>query len=108
MSLMSMQLWTLAGSAGVLTVTMTLQAVAAAIFIIFVVYRVMGRNYFAGVMSAGFAGFAVGATPTAIANMTSVTKHYGPAPMAFIVLPLVSAFFVDVANAVVIQAIVTF
>ena len=107
MSLMSMQLWTLAGSAGVLAVTMTLQAVAAAFFIIFVVYRVMGRNYFAGVMSAGFAGFALGATPTAIANMTAVTQKYGPSPLAFIVLPLVSAFFVDIANAFIIQMFVS-
>ncbi len=107
MSLMSMQLWTLAGSAGVLTVTMTLQAVAAAIFIIFVVYRVMGRNYFAGVMSAGLAGFALGATPTAIANMTADTQKYGPSPLAFIVLPLVSAFFVDIANAFIIQMFVS-
>lgn len=106
MSLMSMQLWTLAGSAGVLAFTMTLQAVAAAFFIIFVVYRVMGRNFFAGVMSAGFAGFALGATPTAIANMTAVTHKYGPSPLAFIVLPLVSAFFVDIANAVIIQMFV--
>ena len=107
MSLMSMQLWTLAGSAGVLAVTMTLQAAAAAVFIIFVVYRTMGRNYFAGVMSAGFAGFALGATPTAIANMTAVTHKYGPSPLAFIVLPLVSAFFVDIANAFIIQAFVS-
>ncbi len=107
MSLMSMQLWTLAGSAGVLAVTMTLQAAAAAAFIIFVVYRTMGRNYFAGVMSAGFAGFALGATPTAIANMTAVTHKYGPSPLAFIVLPLVSAFFVDIANAFIIQLFVS-
>ncbi|NOC43903.1 sodium/glutamate symporter [Ruegeria sp. HKCCD7559] len=107
MSLMSMQLWTLAGSAGVLAITMTLQAAAAAAFIIFVVYRTMGRNYFAGVMSAGFAGFALGATPTAIANMTAVTHKYGPSPLAFIVLPLVSAFFVDIANAFIIQLFVS-
>jgi ESS family glutamate:Na+ symporter len=63
----------------------------------------MGSNYFAAVLSAGFAGFTLGATPTAIANMSAVTKHYGPSPLAFIVLPLVSAFFVDLANAFVIQ-----
>lgn len=107
MSLMSMQLWTLAGSAGVLAVTMILQAVAATFFIVFVVYRLMGRNYFAGVMSAGFAGFALGATPTAIANMTAVTHKYGASPLAFIVLPLVSAFFVDIANAFIIQLFVS-
>ncbi|MEM6890649.1 MAG: sodium/glutamate symporter [Pseudomonadota bacterium] len=103
MSLMSMQLWTLANSAAVLAVTMLLQTVAAAIFILFVVYRFMGQNYFAGVMSAGFAGFALGATPTAIANMTAVTNKYGASPLAFIVLPLVSAFFVDIANAFIVQ-----
>ena len=52
-------------------------------------------------------GFALGATPTAIANMSSVTKRYGAAPLAFIVLPLVSAFFVDVANALIIQFFVS-
>ncbi|MEL7524300.1 MAG: sodium/glutamate symporter [Pseudomonadota bacterium] len=103
MSLMSMELWTLAGSAGVLAATMVFQAVAATIFIIFVVFKVMGRNYFAAVLSAGFAGFALGATPTAIANMKAVTQRYGPSPLAFIVLPLISAFFVDLANAFIIQ-----
>jgi len=103
MSLMSMELWTLAGSAMVLAVTMLLQAVAATAFIVLIVFRVMGKDYFAAVISAGFAGFALGATPTAIANMTAVTQRYGPSPLAFIVLPLVSAFFVDIANAFLIK-----
>lgn len=103
MSLMSMELWTLASSAGVLITTMLLQSLAAVTFIIFVVFGLMGRNYFAAVISAGFAGFSLGATPTAIANMTAVTQRYGPSPVAFIVLPLVSAFFVDLANAFIIQ-----
>jgi ESS family glutamate:Na+ symporter len=63
----------------------------------------MGSDYTAAVLSAGFAGFALGATPTAIANMSAVTKRYGPAPLAFIILPLVSAFFVDLANALIIR-----
>ncbi|MEL6768879.1 MAG: sodium/glutamate symporter [Pseudomonadota bacterium] len=103
MSLMSMELWTLASSAGVLAFTMALQTAAAAAFVILVVFRAMGRDYTAAVLSAGFAGFALGATPTAIANMNAVTQRYGPAPLAFIVLPLVSAFFVDLANAFLIQ-----
>jgi len=107
MSLMSMELWTLAGSAGVLAFTMLLQTVAAAAFIVLVVFRLMGRDYFAAVMSAGFAGFALGATPTAIANMTAVTQRFGPAPLAFIVLPLVSAFFVDIVNAALIKWSIT-
>ncbi|MBO6758993.1 MAG: sodium/glutamate symporter [Roseibium sp.] len=103
MSLMSMELWTLASSAGVLATTIVLQTLVAASFILFVVFPVMGRNYFAAVLSAGFAGFSLGATPTAIANMTAVTQRYGPSPLAFIILPLISAFFVDIANAFMIQ-----
>ncbi len=103
MSLMSMQLWTLAGLGGPLIGVLVLQALTAAALILLVVFRVMGSDYTAAVLSAGFAGFTLGATPTAIANMASVTKRYGPAPMAFILLPLVSAFFVDLANAVIIQ-----
>lgn len=103
MSLMSMQLWTLSGSFGVLLTTTALQAAMTTLFILFVFYRLMGSNYFAAVLSAGFAGFTLGATPTAIANMSAVTKHFGPSPLAFIVLPLVSAFFVDLANAIIIK-----
>ena len=103
MSLMSMQLWSIAELAGPLLILLGLQTVAAVIFIIFVFFPLMGRDYFATVLSAGFAGFSLGATPTAIANMTAVTKSHGPAPTAFIILPLVGAFFVDLTNAFVIQ-----
>jgi len=103
MSLMSMQLWTLAGLGGPLLGVLMLQVGAAALFILFIFFRVIGSDYTAAVLSAGFAGFTLGATPTAIANMSSVTKRYGPAPLAFIVLPLVAAFFVDLANAFIIR-----
>ena len=103
MSLMSMQLWALAGLGGSLVGILALQVAAATVFILLVFYRIAGSDYTAAVLSAGFAGFTLGATPTVIANMSSVTKRYGPAPLAFIVLPLVSAFFVDLANAVVIR-----
>ncbi|AXI48181.1 sodium/glutamate symporter [Sulfitobacter sp. SK012] len=103
MSLMSMQLWTLAELGGPILTVLAMQALMTVMFIIFLVFRLAGGNYQAAVLSAGFAGFALGATPTAIANMSSVTKRYGPAPLAFIVLPLVSAFFVDLANAAIIQ-----
>lgn len=103
MSLMSMQLWSIAGVAGSLMVILLLQVLAAVCFILFVLFPLMGRNYQAAVLSAGFGGFALGATPTAIANMTAVTKSHGPAPLAFIILPLVAAFFVDIVNAFVIK-----
>jgi ESS family glutamate:Na+ symporter len=108
MSLMSMELWTLASSALVLLVAIGVQTLIAGLFIILVVFPVLGRNYLAAVMAAGSTGLMLGATPTAIANMTAVSQRYGPAPLAFIVLPLVSAFFVDIANAVVIQAVLKF
>ena len=104
MSLMSMQLWTLAGLAGPLLGILFLQAFVVMLFVLFVLFRLMGGNYEAAVLGAGFGGFALGATPTAVANMTAVTKEHGPAPNAFIILPLVAAFFVDLANAVIIRA----
>ncbi|WP_083100889.1 sodium/glutamate symporter [Pseudophaeobacter leonis] len=108
MSLMSLQLWTIADLGLTMAVIMLLQTLFAVAFVLFVLFPMLGGNYRAAVLAAGFGGFALGATPTAIANMTAVTKRYGPSPIAFVVLPLVSAFFVDIANAIVIQAIVNF
>ncbi|MEM9753007.1 MAG: sodium/glutamate symporter [Planctomycetota bacterium] len=107
MSLMSMKLWTMAGLGLPLLTVLAMQVIATVVFIVFLLFRVMGSDYTAAVLSAGFAGFSLGATPTAIANMSSVTKRYGPAPMAFILLPLVSAFFVDLFNAFLIQFFVS-
>ncbi|UWR57236.1 sodium/glutamate symporter [Phaeobacter inhibens] len=108
MSLMSLQLWTLSSLGLAIAVIMLAQTVFTVAFVLFVLFPLLGRGYRAAVLAAGFGGFALGATPTAIANMTAVTKRYGPSPIAFVVLPLVSAFFVDIANAIVIQAIVNF
>ena len=99
MSLMSMQLWTLGGLGPALVVVLLVQTVAAVAYILFAVFPAMGGNYQAAVMSAGFTGISLGATPTAIANMTAVTKLHGACAQAFIILPLVSAFFIDIANA---------
>ncbi|TDL90374.1 sodium/glutamate symporter [Meridianimarinicoccus aquatilis] len=106
MSLMSLQLWTLAELGGPILFVLGLQVLMTVAFILLIFFRLVGSSYQGAVLSAGFAGFTLGATPTAIANMSSVTKRYGPAPLAFIVLPLVSAFFVDLANAIIIQVFV--
>jgi ESS family glutamate:Na+ symporter len=103
MSLMSLQLWALSGLGFALAAVLTVQAIVCAVYILFVVFPAMGRSYDAAVLSAGFTGIGLGATPTAIANMTAVTKTHGAAPTALIILPLVSAFFIDIANAVVIS-----
>ena len=99
MSLMSMQLWSVADLGPTLAIVLALQTLAAVLFAAFAVFPAMGGGYDAAVLVAGFVGVVLGATPTAIANMTSVTKAHGAAPMAFIILPLVSAFFIDLANA---------
>jgi ESS family glutamate:Na+ symporter len=102
-SLMSLQLWTLIDLAGPIVFLVLAQVVGITLFAVFVVFRLMGKNYDAAVMSAGYSGLALGATPTAIANMTAVTQKYGAAPQAFLVIPLVGAFFIDIANAFVIE-----
>ncbi|MDP2565250.1 sodium/glutamate symporter [Pseudoalteromonas marina] len=107
MSLMSMQLWVIAGLAGDLLIILAFQTLTAIIFILFLVFPLMGKNYESAVLSAGFGGFVLGATPTAIANMTAVTKSHGPAPVAFIILPLVAAFFVDISNSFIIKFALT-
>jgi len=103
MSLMSLQLWMLVELAGPMLILLLVQVIMIAAYTIFVVFRVLGANYEAAVMCAGYSGLALGATPTAIANMTAVTKSMGPAPRAFVVVPLVGAFFIDLANALVIN-----
>jgi len=102
-SLMSLELWTLADLGFVILLMLLAQVVIVMLWAGIVVFRAMGATYDAAVMSSGYVGLALGATPTAIANMTAVTKLYGPSPRAFIIVPLIGAFFIDLANAVVIQ-----
>ncbi|MGK7912301.1 MAG: sodium/glutamate symporter [Synechococcus sp.] len=103
MSLMSLQLWTLVDLAGPIAVMLFGQLITITVFTLFVVFKLMGKTYDAAVISAGYAGLALGATPTAIANMTAVTERFGPSSQAFIVVPLVGAFFIDIANAFIVQ-----
>lgn len=103
MSLMSLQLWTLVDLARPILLLLAAQVIMVTLFAIFVVFRFMGRNYDAAIICSGYAGLALGATPTAIANMTAVTKKFGASPKAFIVVPLVGAFFIDIANALIIK-----
>ncbi len=102
MSLMSMQLWTLVDLAGPIFAILIAQFVVAILINIFIVFRVMGKNYDAAVICAGFGGISLGSTPTAMANMSAVSKRYGPSTLAFIIVPLVCAFFIDLANALII------
>jgi ESS family glutamate:Na+ symporter len=103
MSMMSLQLWTLVDLAGPILSVLLAQVIVISLFVVFVMFRLLGGNYDAAVMSSGYIGLALGATPTAIANMTAVVEKYGASPQAFLVIPLVGAFFVDVMNAIVIK-----
>lgn len=102
MSLMSMQLWTLFELAGPIFTILAAQFIIAVLVNLFIVFPVMGKNYDAAVICAGFGGISLGSTPTAMANMSAVAKKYGASHLAFIIVPLVCAFFIDLANAVLI------
>ena len=104
MTMATIRLWELAALAGPLMMIVAAQAAFATLYGIMVVYRVMGRDYEAAVATAGFMGFSLGATATAIANMQAVANRYGPAPVAFLVVPLTGAFFIDLANALVLTS----
>lgn len=99
MSLMSLQLWTLAGAAGPILLVLSVQIVVMLVISLFIVFPAMGKDYDA----AGFSGLGLGATPVGIANMHAVTEKFGTSQKAFLVVPLVGAFFLDIANAVIIQ-----
>jgi ESS family glutamate:Na+ symporter len=99
MSLMTIQFWTLVDLAGPILLILIAQFLLALAINLFLVFPLLGRNYDAAVIAAGFNGYTLGSTPTAMANMTAVTQRFGPSPKAFIVLPLVSAFFIDLLNA---------
>ena len=104
MALMSLRLWELAALALPLLLILALQTIGVALFTTLVTFRVMGSNYEAAALVAGQCGFGLGATPTAIANMQAVCERYGYAPQAFIIVPVVGAFLIDIANALVISA----
>lgn len=102
-ALMSLRLWELSALALPLLALLLAQATMMASYAIFVTFRVMGRGYDAAVIAAGHCGFGLGATPTAIANMQAVTERFGPSHVAFLVVPMVGAFFIDIVNAIVIK-----
>ena len=98
MAMISLKLWQLSDVAGPLIILLLAQAILAVVYIYFVTYNVMGRNYDATVLSAGHVGFGLGATPNGIANMQSVSSKYTHSNVAFFVMPLVGALFIDFFN----------
>jgi glutamate:Na+ symporter, ESS family len=106
-ALMNLRLWELSGLALPLLVNLALQIVLVVLFCI-PVFRLMGRDYDAAVMGGGFIGFMLGTTANAMAVMRTLVERYGVAPRAFLVAPLVGAFFIDFTNALIITGFLNF
>jgi ESS family glutamate:Na+ symporter len=102
MALMTLKLWELAGLVLPLMLILAVQVAIAAVVAMGPVYRIMGSNYESAVMSGGFIGFMLGTTANAMAVMRALVERYGPAPRAFLVAPIVGAFFIDFTNALII------
>ena len=103
MALLSLKLWQLTDLAGPVLIILLSQTVLMIGYAYFVTFKLMGKDYDAAVLSAGHCGFGMGATPTAIANMQAVTDRYLPSHKAFLIVPMVGAFFVDIVNATILQ-----
>lgn len=103
MALMSLRLWELVNLAGPMVIILLLQTMFLALYTYFVTFRIMGKDYDAAIIAGGHCGFGLGATPTAVANMEALVSRYGASPTAFLVVPMVGAFFIDISNTVVIQ-----
>lgn len=108
MALMSLKLWNIFDLAIPFLIILTVQTIVLALFSYFITFRAMGSNYDAAVMVGGHCGFGLGATPTAVMNMGSLVSRFGPSPQAFMVVPIVGAFFIDITNLIILQAYISF
>jgi glutamate:Na+ symporter, ESS family len=105
-ALMNLRLWELAHLALPLSVILLVQVLVVLIFAATISFRLMGKDYDSAVMASGFIGFVLGTTANAVANMRALVTRFGPAPRAFLVVPLVGAFFIDFTNAIIITLFV--
>jgi glutamate:Na+ symporter, ESS family len=101
-ALMNLKLWELAHLALPLSVILVVQVIVVLAAALTASFRLMGRDYDSAVMASGFVGFVLGTTANALANMRALVSRYGPAPRAFLVVPLVGAMFIDFTNALII------
>lgn len=102
MSMMKLKLWDLADVGGPMLILLFGQIALMAIFGIYFTFKLMGRDYDAAIITSGHCGFGLGAVPTAVANMDTLTDKYGPSPRAFFIVPLVGSLFINVVNSFVI------
>jgi ESS family glutamate:Na+ symporter len=105
-ALMDLKLWQIADLALPLVVILAAQVLVVVLFAMTVSFYLMGRDYDSAVMAGGFIGFVLGTTANAVANMQALVRRFGPAPRAFLIVPLVGAFFIDFTNAIIITLFV--
>ena len=98
MAMITLKLWQLADLAGPLVVLLAGQTVFILLYVVLVVFNVMGRDYDAAVLVSGTCGFGMGATPNAMANMQVVCEKYAPSIKAYLIIPLVGSLFADFLN----------
>lgn len=103
MSLISLPLLSLEDAIGLIGLVLVIQAIVITLLTVFVVYPLLGRDYDAACISGGFIGMGLGATPVGIANINTLTSRFGASPKAYLVIPLLGAFLIDIANATLIQ-----
>lgn len=102
LSMMKLKLWEIGDLALPMLILLGLQVLLAILFAVFIDFKIMGGDYEAAIISAGHCGFGLGAVPTAMANMQTLTERYGPAPKSYFIVPLVGSLFINVANTFVI------
>ena len=107
-ALLNLKLWQLLDLALPMLIILAVQTAIMALYAYVATYRFMGKDYDAAVLAAGHCGFGLGATPTAVANMQSVTERFGPSHNAFLIVPMVGAFFIDFVNAFILTGFVNF
>ena len=107
-ALLNLKLWTLLDIAVPMLIILVIQTFVMCTYAYFVTFRLMGADYDAAVLCAGHCGFGLGATPTAVANMQSVTERFGPSHKAFLIVPMVGAFFIDFINAFILTTFIGF
>ncbi|WP_394129475.1 sodium/glutamate symporter [Shewanella maritima] len=108
MALMNLKLWEIFDLAVPLLIILFAQTVILGLFAYFVTFKAMGSNYDAAVIAGGHCGFGMGATPTAVMNMGALVSRTGPSPQAFMIVPIVGAFFIDIVNAIILQGYLSF
>lgn len=101
-AMVTLRLWELAELALPLLLMLSAQLAVMIAFAYFVVFRVMGRDYDAAVLTSGFCGFGMGATPNAMANMQAICDKYRPSVKAYLLIPIVGSMFTDFINSMII------